>query len=97
MNHGGASVSWLTLNEEAKDLFVGEIEMSGSHFHNWANMDETLKYSQKLLDEFDSFEKLKFATIKEIKNVTDKIVSFHIFSGLRSAPAPPGAELGAKF
>uniref|UniRef100_A0A914PWF9 Carboxylesterase type B domain-containing protein n=1 Tax=Panagrolaimus davidi TaxID=227884 RepID=A0A914PWF9_9BILA len=46
---GGASVSWLTLCPEAKDLFCRAITMGGSAFASWAHEEEDLLQHSKLL------------------------------------------------
>uniref|UniRef100_A0A914Y6X2 Carboxylic ester hydrolase n=1 Tax=Panagrolaimus superbus TaxID=310955 RepID=A0A914Y6X2_9BILA len=75
---GGASVSWLTLTPEAKDLFARAIPMSGSALAPWAHTDDVVATSTKLIEATgchgsNNVKKcLKTKTTEEIKEATSK-------------------------
>uniref|UniRef100_A0AC35F7B4 Carboxylic ester hydrolase n=1 Tax=Panagrolaimus sp. PS1159 TaxID=55785 RepID=A0AC35F7B4_9BILA len=75
---GGASVSWLTLNSEAKVLFSRAIPMSGSALAPWAHTDEVVETSLKLIEAAgcqnlsNVKECLKSKSTDEIKVATSK-------------------------
>uniref|UniRef100_A0A914PUA6 Carboxylic ester hydrolase n=1 Tax=Panagrolaimus davidi TaxID=227884 RepID=A0A914PUA6_9BILA len=75
---GGASVSWLTLNPETKDLFSRAIPMSGSALAPWAHTNEVVETSLKLIEAAgcqnlsNVKECLKSKSTDEIKVATSK-------------------------
>jgi carboxylesterase type B len=75
---GGASVSWLTLTPEAKDLFARAILMSGSALAPYAHTDQVVATSEKLIETSGckgsaNIKKcLKQKSMTEIKEATAK-------------------------
>uniref|UniRef100_A0A914PY00 Carboxylesterase type B domain-containing protein n=1 Tax=Panagrolaimus davidi TaxID=227884 RepID=A0A914PY00_9BILA len=75
---GGASVSWLTITPEAKDLFARAILMSGSALAPFAHTDQVVATSEKLIETSGckgsaNIKKcLKQKSMTEIKEATAK-------------------------
>uniref|UniRef100_A0AC34FH62 Carboxylic ester hydrolase n=1 Tax=Panagrolaimus sp. ES5 TaxID=591445 RepID=A0AC34FH62_9BILA len=100
---GAASVSLLSLNEEANDLFSQSISMSGSAFSQWAtknNISEiALKVAEKLGCDLNGPPKIKECL--KSKNITDfqaAILPYIQFSDpVDLNPVPIGPKLDGDF